>query len=49
LTQEALADRLGLSARTLRKLERGVANPTPATLDRVASALGRTTALGVRR
>ena len=48
LTQEALADRLGLSPQTLRKLERGVANPTLATLDRVASALGRTTALGVR-
>ena len=48
LTQEELAERIGLSAQTLRKLERGVANPTLATLDWVASALGRTTTLWVR-
>lgn len=38
----AFALRLGVSLRVLQKLERGLANPTMATLDRVMAALNRT-------
>ncbi|MEU4159184.1 tetratricopeptide repeat protein [Actinoplanes sp. NPDC026670] len=41
LTQEALAERAGLSVRSLRDLESGrVARPRPSTLDLLAGALG---------
>jgi predicted RNase H-like HicB family nuclease/DNA-binding XRE family transcriptional regulator len=42
LSHEELARRIGISTQAVRKLERGVANPTLETLDRVASALNRT-------
>jgi non-specific serine/threonine protein kinase len=40
LTQEALAERAGLSRRGLQHLEAGDARPYPATLDALAAALG---------
>jgi predicted RNase H-like HicB family nuclease/DNA-binding XRE family transcriptional regulator len=49
LTQEAFAERLGMSARVVRRLEGSGANPTLDTLDRVASALNRTLAVGLVR
>jgi len=39
LTQEGLAERAGLSARTVQKLERGESAPYPATFRRIAQAL----------
>jgi len=41
LTQEALAERAGLSARSLREMERG-RTPRPRTVEHVATALGLT-------
>lgn len=49
LTQEDLAERLGMSARLVRRLERSGANPTLETLDRVALALNRTPVVGLVR
>lgn len=49
LTQKDLAERLGMSARMVRGLERSGANPTLETLDRVASALNRTPVVGLVR
>jgi predicted ATPase/transcriptional regulator with XRE-family HTH domain len=49
LTQEALAERAGLSVRGLRYLERGIRRPYPATILRLAEALslpGASQALG---
>jgi tetratricopeptide (TPR) repeat protein/DNA-binding XRE family transcriptional regulator len=40
LTQEELADRSGLSVRTIRDLERGSSRPRPRTVTSVAAALG---------
>jgi predicted ATPase/transcriptional regulator with XRE-family HTH domain len=40
LTQEELAARCGLGARTIQNLERGANLPRPETLDRLASLLG---------
>jgi DNA-binding XRE family transcriptional regulator len=40
LTQEALADAAGLDATSIRGLERGIANPSWNTADRIARALG---------
>jgi transcriptional regulator with XRE-family HTH domain len=40
LTQEELAARCGLGARTLQNLERGVNRPRPETLQRLATSLG---------
>jgi predicted ATPase/transcriptional regulator with XRE-family HTH domain len=40
LTQEALAERAGVGARTIRTLERGGTRPHQGTLDRLAEALG---------
>ena len=39
LTQEALAERAGLSARGLQELERGARRPLPDTVGRLAGAL----------
>jgi transcriptional regulator with XRE-family HTH domain len=40
LTHEALADATGLDATSARGLERGIANPSWDTADRIARALG---------
>ena len=40
LTQQDLADRLGISRAYLAKIELGQANPSMALVDRVADALG---------
>ena len=40
LTQEQLGERAGLSYKFVGEVERGVANPTLDTLDRLAAALG---------
>jgi transcriptional regulator with XRE-family HTH domain len=40
LTQETLAERTGLSGRTLSGIETGAANPTWATMRDIAAALG---------
>lgn len=40
MTQEQLAERAGLSYKFIGEIERGDANPTIATLDRLAGALG---------
>jgi predicted ATPase/transcriptional regulator with XRE-family HTH domain len=40
LTQEALAERAGLSGEAVQKLERAVRRPYPDTLERLAAALG---------
>ena len=39
LTQEQLAERCGLSQKFIGEIERGVANPTIATVDRIANSL----------
>ena len=49
LTQTALARLLGVSASAVQKLERGVANPTLRTIDRVAAALKRTPVVALVR
>src|SRR5665213_1596035 len=43
LSQEALAERAGMSPRGLLYLERGLRRPYPATLNRLADALALTT------
>ena len=40
LTHEELSDRLGMSFQRISELERGIANPTFATLIRVTKGLG---------
>lgn len=40
LTKEALAEQIDLTRRALTNLESGASSPSPATLDRLASALG---------
>jgi transcriptional regulator with XRE-family HTH domain len=40
LSQDALAQRAGISAPYLCRIERGYARPSPAVLDRIARALG---------
>ncbi|MGN9847065.1 helix-turn-helix domain-containing protein [Nonomuraea sp. H19] len=40
LTVQALADRAGLSRRMLTQIEQGTANPSLATVDKIARALG---------
>src|SRR3712207_383355 len=40
LTQEALAERAGLSVRSIQDLERGVAHPRAETTERLLAALG---------
>jgi transcriptional regulator with XRE-family HTH domain len=40
MTQEQLAERSGLSYKFIGEIERGTANPTVATLERLATALG---------
>ena len=40
LTQQALADRIGISQPTLAKLEKSDANPRKSTLKRIADAMG---------
>ena len=40
LSQEALADAANVDARTVRGIERGTANPTWDSADRIARALG---------
>ncbi len=40
MTHEELADRLEMSFQRISELERGVANPTFATLVRITSGLG---------
>jgi transcriptional regulator with XRE-family HTH domain len=40
LTHEELSDRLGMSFRRISELERGIGNPTFATLTRVTEGLG---------
>jgi transcriptional regulator with XRE-family HTH domain len=40
LTHEELSDRLGMPFQRISELERGIANPTFATLIRVAKGLG---------
>lgn len=40
LTHEELSDRLGMSFQRISELERGIANPTFATLIRVTNGLG---------
>jgi len=40
LTHEELSDRLGVSFQRISELERGIANPTFATLIRVTQGLG---------
>ncbi len=40
MTQEVLAERVGLSIETIGKIERGVAAPSFATVERIAAALG---------
>ncbi len=40
LTQKQLAERSGIDQSDISKIERGVANPSIATLERIASALG---------
>lgn len=42
LTQEALAERAGVSADTIGRLEQAVGTPSLQTMDRVAEALGTT-------
>ena len=49
LSPEELAQRLGMSAQAVRRLERSGANPTLETLDRVAVALNRTPVVGFVR
>jgi len=49
LTQAELAQRLGMSAHSVQKLERSGANPTLETLDRVASTLNRTPVVALVR
>ena len=49
LTQTALARLLGISASAVQKLERGLANPTLQTIDRVAAALKRTPVVALVR
>ena len=41
LTQKQLADMTGISQADISRLERGTANPSIKTLQRVATALGR--------
>jgi predicted RNase H-like HicB family nuclease/DNA-binding XRE family transcriptional regulator len=49
VTYEALAERLGVTVASVRRLERGRANPTLATFDRVAMALNRTPVVSLVR
>jgi transcriptional regulator with XRE-family HTH domain len=39
-SQEALAEKTGLSVPSLSEIERGIANPTLLTLEKIAAALG---------
>ncbi len=49
LTQQQLADKAGVTQNTITRLESGTTNPTVATLNRVANALGKELRLvGVR-
>lgn len=41
LTQEELAKKAGVTQNTITRLESGTTNPTFATINRVASALGK--------
>jgi XRE family transcriptional regulator, regulator of sulfur utilization len=41
LTQQELAGRAGVSQADISRIERGAGNPTTATLQRLATALGR--------
>ena len=41
LTQKQLAEKTGISQADISRLERGTANPSVRTLQRIASALGR--------
>lgn len=45
MTQEDLAHQAGITTGTLSKIERGRANPSWTTVDRIAQALGTTIAL----
>ena len=40
LSQKQLAERTGIDQADISKIERGIANPSVATLDRIAKALG---------
>lgn len=40
LTQEALAERCGVSQTEISRIERGLTNPTMATVSRLAQAMG---------
>lgn len=49
LTQQELAEKAGVTQNTITRLESGTTNPTVATLNRVANALGKELRLvGVR-
>ncbi len=49
LTQRQLADRAGMTQSVIARLEAGGAEPTLATLDRVARALGLELTIGFQR
>ncbi len=49
VTQSQLAELAGISKNTLYKIERGQANPTVETLDKIASTLGMEICLQVKK
>ena len=40
MTQESLAERIGVSTNHISKIERGLANPSLSTLNRLAGGMG---------
>lgn len=47
LSQKQLAELTGIDQSDISKIERGVANPSVATLDRIATALGGTLSIAI--
>ncbi len=48
LSQKALSERSGIDQSDISKIERGVANPSVATLERIARALGGELEINIR-
>lgn len=47
ISQKQLAERSGIDQSDISKIERGIANPSVATLDRIAKALGGRLAISI--
>ncbi len=48
LSQKALSEKTGIDQSDISKIERGVANPSVATLERIARALGGELEINIR-